>query len=1337
MKSLAKLLVGCCLLMGLGLSQGTPNYQLQNPSFETGDLSGWTVTGNAFAVSDDNRWSWGGPFNQDGKYHVWGFKKSGDDGTGSLQSSNFVLSGTGQISFLASGGINLEHLYVALIRAKDNKELFRATGNGDEAYRVVEWDASEYLGEEMFFKVVDEAKGGWGHINIDGIRVFTPTNTLANINFSKEDLSGWSGDLEAFQVISQNSSKALQNRSGQTGRVRSTQFRLGGQGVVSFKLSGSQPSSIQLIRSQDQKVLFEESPNSSVPTTISWDASSVLDQDLYLQVQAGNAGQIAVSNLEVFQPRSSATVTTSIPNSDFSSLAGWTELGKAFKVQQNILTSTLEGNASLGTLYSSVFRVGNSGIVRLKVAGANNPAAVYVALVRASDDRTLFKASGNNADTFREIQWDASDYQDSEVYLKIVDQSSKGSLGIKDLEINLPYPAGFIRKNIPNPDFETGDLTGWMVQGQGFTVSQSRTSSTGELFSQQGKYHLVTESDNLAGSLQSQPFTLSGSGKISFKISGSNDPKTYVALERVSDNQELFKATSNGSETYQTVIWDASSVLGKKVYLKIVDDSQQAHINVDDFRVYQGLIAAWNFDEAKGKTVTEQISGQADNIEYVFNQAKFKPSSFPEWRTGIAKSSLLFDGYSNFIEHIAPLTKLSDAFTLEAWVAPRNFEWGDGQQMSAIINQHNPTTQEGFILGVGRHGRWGLMMAMGGRWQMLQADASGALRKNEWAHIAATFDRDQHQIRLYFNGRDVGTLKTPVNTGLSLSSEALWLGKHNAPVIINSVFPVNMFSGLMDQVKIFNVALTETEIRRQYRSTVASFPNRSLPEAQTAFNRNVYQGDRYRPSFHFIPPGHWMNEPHAPVFFGGQYHLFYQQNVQGPYWHNIQWGHQVSKDLVHWRDVPAALSPSFGTAAPDGVWSGSAFKTATGEPLLFFTAGDDSVHPNQSMAIARAFDWQHDTDLKEWQMPKSISLGQKEKLEVGKNLKVKFGDFRDPFVWREGATWFALVGSGVQTLEGKDVGGTALLYSSSDLAFWNYRGTLMTGNAAKFPATGQVWELPVFLPIGKNTKGQQKYVFMVNPAFAAPSPYQIKYVWYWIGSWDAKQAKFQPDQLEPKLFDYGEHFTGPSGLRDQQGRTIIFSIAQDKRSEQDHYDAGWAHNAGLPLQVFLNAQNDLGVKPIKETQNLRNKKLLELQNTNITAANAALKNIQGNQLEIELEISLPKTQTGLCVLCSPDKKEATLLAFDPSNKNILIDRSNSSLSRNLGVQGGVLPMLGKSLKWHVFLDKSMIEAYVNDSKAITSRAYPTQPNAKGIQLFGDARVTVRSLKVWSMGSAYK
>jgi hypothetical protein len=225
MKNHTMLIASLCLLICLALAQAVPTTQLQNPSFETGDLTGWTITGDAFTVTNDNRWSWGGPFNQDGTYHVWGFKKNGDDATGTLQSSTFVLSGTGQITFLASGGINMEHLYVALIRSRDNKELFRATGNGDEAYRVVEWDASEYVGEALFFKVVDEAKGGWGHINIDGIQVFTPTNTLPNSNFAKAELGAWNGDLNVFQVALINGVNVLQNRDRLTGNIRSIPFR--------------------------------------------------------------------------------------------------------------------------------------------------------------------------------------------------------------------------------------------------------------------------------------------------------------------------------------------------------------------------------------------------------------------------------------------------------------------------------------------------------------------------------------------------------------------------------------------------------------------------------------------------------------------------------------------------------------------------------------------------------------------------------------------------------------------------------------------------------------------------------------------------------------------------------------------------------------------------------------------------------------------------------------------------------------------------------------------------------------------------------------------------------
>ncbi|MBY0011729.1 GH32 C-terminal domain-containing protein [Paenibacillus typhae] len=751
----------------------------------------------------------------------------------------------------------------------------------------------------------------------------------------------------------------------------------------------------------------------------------------------------------------------------------------------------------------------------------------------------------------------------------------------------------------------------------------------------------------------------------------------------------------------------------------------------------RGLTRYWAFDEGTGAGALESVTKTVDNVHYVFNNAEFTDPCTPSWKQGVAGNSLLFDGYSTYIAHSAHEEErngepeLMTALSIGVWVAPRTYEWGHEGKLAAIVNRHNKDAKQGYLLGMFRHGSWSFQIGLeGGEWIEIWSPDGCELPKNEWSYVNAVFNGDEGELKLYLNGSEIASAAVPAGSRLTEAADTdLLIGRNNHSSKLAEVFSLHMFSGLMDELKIYSRALSNEEVAASYQEVLAAHGG-VRPQVEyddIKLDRTPLLADRHRPQYHVSPPAHWMNEPHAPIYFDGQYHLFYQHNPQGPYFHHIHWGHWVSKDLVHWRDLPVALAPEKDQLAPDGIWSGSATYDADGLPVLFFTAGNDSASPNQSVALARStYSEDKDPDLVRW-------IKHPEPLIVQQQGMGAFGDFRDPFVWKDEDGWYALVGSGVE-----GGGGAALAFASDDMLNWTYKGSFFEADIQKFPYLGPIWELPVFLPLGSDKHGVSKHLLLVSPVGAGADVE----VFYWIGQLDKHNLSFIPDQEEPQLMDVGDfHFTGPSGMTDPvTGRNIVFTIAQGDRTSVLEYQSGWAHNGGLPVSVYLREDGRLGIEPIQELQSLRGEKRLSLRDKSLTEANDQLRAIQGDMLEIQLEMERGSAaQLGIKVRCTPDGEEETLLYYDWKEFMLLADRTKTSQhpeERCRGIQGGKLDLSGENLKLHLYLDRSMVEAYANGLKSLTTRVYPGRKEALGLRLWGDGECLVKSMEIWEMKSIW-
>lgn len=471
----------------------------------------------------------------------------------------------------------------------------------------------------------------------------------------------------------------------------------------------------------------------------------------------------------------------------------------------------------------------------------------------------------------------------------------------------------------------------------------------------------------------------------------------------------------------------------------------------------------------------------------------------------------------------------------------------------------------------------------------------------------------------------------------------------------------------------------------------------------------------YRPQFHFTPKKNWINDPNGLIYVNGEYHLFFQYNPEGKNWGHMSWGHAVSKDLLHWKELPVAIPEDdkymifSGSAVLDKENTAGFGKNAI---VAIYTSATRTEPKIQSQSIAYSNDYGRTFT----------------KYEGNPILDIGSSEFRDPKVfWDEKRRRWAMVL--VKALEHK-----VSIYSSKDLKTWSHESDF--GPAANI---GGVWECPDLfeLPV----EGGTAWVLIVS--FNPGGLYGGSGAQYFIGDFNGN--KFTPRYQTKKVnwLDYGQdNYAAVTFNNAPDNRRILIGWMSNWQYANKLKETPWTGAMTVPHELSLvNNAGEIYLvhKPIKELDSLRGKKLINIKKENISG-NFSLNKVTGNQLEISITITPGKSKSaGIRILQSKD--EQTEIGYDSKSKYIYINRGATSLSETNADLGGVqsypTALINGSITLRILVDRSSVEVFTADGLGVISDlVMPDKKESVGVSLFAKGgSANISNLTIFALKSA--
>ena len=445
---------------------------------------------------------------------------------------------------------------------------------------------------------------------------------------------------------------------------------------------------------------------------------------------------------------------------------------------------------------------------------------------------------------------------------------------------------------------------------------------------------------------------------------------------------------------------------------------------------------------------------------------------------------------------------------------------------------------------------------------------------------------------------------------------------------------------------------------------------------------DTFYKEKNRQQFHFSSRRGWNNDSNGLVYYDGEYHLFYQHNPYGWNWGNMTWGHAVSTDIVHWKELDDAIHPDhLGT-----IYSGSAVvdeKNTAG-----FQTGSEKVIVCIYTSAAGTNAWSRGKRFTQ-SIAYSNDRGRTWTVYQGNPVIEHInGGNRDPkVIWHKPTKQWAMA----LYLDGREMA----FFTSKDLKSWKLQSKLKC-----FHECPELFELPV-----DGDKNNKRWVF-----YGASGN-------YFVGDFDGKE--FKPDG-EAIGFHSGNCFYASqtfSNIPESDGRRI--QIAWGRIATP-----GMPFNQCMlfPVELTLRTTEEgirMLAEPIKEIENLHGRK--HSIGTVLLDGEKTLDDLKGELFHITAQFSpADAAEFGIVVRGTP-------VTYNVAKKTLSCKGKNAPLNLKDG-----------KIKLELLIDRNSIEIFADDGRVYMPIGGILPEDNKSIKLFTKGGKTkVQALEVYELNSAWR